>query len=181
MILSNFMEFYFVILIINIRIFFTKMIKKFSTGNADILYEILIIYYSHFINPFNQDKEFYNNFIKYSIKKDKELNILKRILNCKDDIETFLYVINKNKDNIFKKYDGLKLGETINDGVTQPEVDEIGNKDESENELDDIIKLIESIIKYSSDNLMLAVNIKNTFWKYLNLIKKRKIIKILTV
>jgi len=88
---------------------FSKMIKKFSEGNADILYEILIIYYSHFINPLNQNKEFYNNFIKYLIKKDKELNIFKKILNYIDDIETFLYIINENKDNIFKKYDGLKL------------------------------------------------------------------------
>jgi len=60
---------------------FSKIIKNFSEGNSDILYEILIIYYSHFLNPLNQDKEFYNNFIKYSIKKDKELNIFKRILN----------------------------------------------------------------------------------------------------
>ena len=52
---------------------FSKMIQKFSERNADILYEILIIYYSHFINPLNQNKEFYNNFIKYTIKKDKEL------------------------------------------------------------------------------------------------------------
>jgi len=166
------------------------MIQKFSEGNADILYEILIIYYSHFINPLNQNKEFYNNFIKYVIKKDKELNIFKRILNYIDDIETFLYVINENKDNIFKKYDGLKLDpikltsglkltrkninkekeETINNDnnhANQPETDEIENKDESENELDDIIKLIESIIKYSSENQMLVVYIKSTFWIYL--------------
>ena len=85
------------------------MIKKFSEGNAFILYEILIIYYSHFNNPLNQDKEFYNEFIKYALEKDKELNIFKRILNYIDDIETFLYIINENKDNIFKKYDDLKL------------------------------------------------------------------------
>ena len=55
---------------------FPKIIKEFSEGNADILYEILIIYYSHFKNPLNQDLEFYNNFIKYSINKQKKLNIL---------------------------------------------------------------------------------------------------------
>ena len=80
------------------------MIKEFSEGNVDILYEILIKYYWHFMNPLSQDKEFYNGFIKYTLKKDKELNIFKRILNYIDDIETFLYIINENKDNILKKY-----------------------------------------------------------------------------
>ena len=164
---------------------FSQIIKKFSDGNADILYEILIIYYSHFMNPLNQDKKFYNEFIRYALKKDKELNIFKRILDYIDDFETFLYVINENKNNIFKKYDGLKLDpikltsglklirknkkskETINYEITQPETDEIENKYETENELDDIIELIESIIKYSSDNQILALYIKSTFWIYL--------------
>ena len=155
---------------------FSQMIKKFSEGNADTLYEILIMYYSHFMNPLNQDKEFYNEFIKYAIKKEKELYIFKRILNYIDDIETFLYVINKNIDDIFKKYDGLKLDpikltselkltkkkiNTEKNETIQPETDEI------DNELDDIIKLIESIIKYSSDNQILVIYIKSTFWIYL--------------
>ena len=40
-------------------------------------------------------------FIKYALKKDKDLNIFKRILNCIDDIETFLYAIKENKDKYF--------------------------------------------------------------------------------
>jgi len=56
---------------------FSELIKKFSEGNSHILYEILIIYYSHFMNPLNQDKEFYNIFIKYTLQKDKKLNIFK--------------------------------------------------------------------------------------------------------
>jgi len=42
---------------------FSKIIKGFSEGNADILYEILIIYYTHLKIPFNHDLEFYNSFI----------------------------------------------------------------------------------------------------------------------
>ena len=164
---------------------FSELIKKFSEGNSHILYEILIKYYNHFMNPLNQDKEFYNKFIKYALKKEKELNIFKIILNYIDDIETFLYAINENKDDIFKKYDsltqdpikltsGLKLKkknakkekeEKINNEITQLETFE--KKNENENELDDIIQLIESIIKYSSDNHMLVIYIKSTFWIYL--------------
>ena len=87
---------------------FPKIIKKFSEGNSDILYEILIIYHSHFKNPLNQESEFYNNFIVYAMNQEKELKIFERILDYIEDIETFLYVINENKDKIFKKYDDLK-------------------------------------------------------------------------
>ena len=166
---------------------FSQMIKKFSEGNADILYEILIMHYSNFINPLNQDKEFYNDFIRYAIQKDKELKIFKRILNYIDDIEAFLYVINEKKEYIFKKYDELKLDpikltselkltkkkvnkekeETINYETTQPETDEKNNKGEEESELNVIIKLIESIINFSSYNQILLVYIESTFWIYL--------------
>ena len=82
---------------------FSKIIEEFSQRNPDILYEILIIYYSHFKEPLNQNSEFYNNFIGYAINKKKDFNILERILNYIDDIETFIYVINENKADFLKK------------------------------------------------------------------------------
>jgi hypothetical protein len=88
---------------------FPNIIEDFSKGNSDILYEILIQYYSHFTNPLKQKKEFYDNFIKYALKKEKELKIFKRILNYVEDIETFLFIINSNIEQIFKKYDKLKI------------------------------------------------------------------------
>ena len=87
---------------------FPKMIEEFSEGNAVILYEILIQYYSHFMNPLKQSQNFYNKFIQYALKNDKELKLFKRILNYIEDIETFLFVINSNKEEIFKKYEKLK-------------------------------------------------------------------------
>ena len=87
---------------------FSRTIKNLSEGKADILYEILIIYYSHFNDPLNKDFEFYNNFIRYAINKEKELMIIKRILNYIDDIETFISVINENKVELLKKYDELR-------------------------------------------------------------------------
>ena len=56
---------------------FLKIIKDFNEGNADILYEILITYYSHFKVPLNQNKDFYNKFFSYAIKKKKHSIYLK--------------------------------------------------------------------------------------------------------
>ena len=87
---------------------FPNIIEEFSIGNSNILYEILIQYYSHFTNPLKQKKEFYDKFIKYALNEDKELKIFRRILNYVEDIETFLFIINSNIEEIFKKYDKLK-------------------------------------------------------------------------
>ena len=87
---------------------FPKMIEEFSKGNSDTLYEILIKYNSHFMNPLKQNQEFYNKFIKYVLKKELPKDIFKRALNYIDDIETFLFAINSNKEDIFKSYDDLK-------------------------------------------------------------------------
>ena len=118
---------------------FSELIKKFSEGNSHILYEILIIYYSHFMNPLNQDKEFYNIFIKYTLQKDKKLNILKIILNYIDYIETFLYIINENKDDIFKKYDSLAQDPIKLTSVLK--LKKNANKEKEENIKDELTQL----------------------------------------
>ena len=173
---------------------FSKLIKKFYEGKAEILYEILITFYSHFMYPLNQDKEFYKEFIKYALKKEKDISIFKRILNYIDDIESFLYVIDENKEQIFKKYGGLKLEPIeLSAGLKlvkrSIEKDKLENKiknslqdlaapaaviqnssnlsNDEGNELDNIIKLIKNIIKFSSSNEILAIYIKSTFWIYL--------------
>ena len=87
---------------------FPKMIEEFSEGNSDILYEILIQYYSHFMNPLKQSQKFYNGFIAYALKKDKELKIFKRVLNYIEDIESFLFAINSNIGKIFQAYEKFK-------------------------------------------------------------------------
>ena len=87
---------------------FPKMIEEFSEGNSEILYEILIQYYSHFMNPLKQNQKFYNEFVLYALKTEKDLKIFKRILNYIEDIETFLFIINSNMEKIFQRYDKLK-------------------------------------------------------------------------
>ena len=145
---------------------FSAIIKEFSKGNAYILYEILIIYYSHFKTPLNQEKEFYNNFIGYAIKKEKKLNILERILNYIDDIETFIYVINENKINIFKKYDDIKNRPI----KLSSNLKVIKRADNNMNGIDNTIELIQEIIQYSKDNEILIIYLKSELW--INLLKQ---------
>ena len=155
---------------------FPKLIMKFSEGNADILFEILIIYYSHITNSLNQDKNFYDRFIKYCLKKEKNsTTIFKRILNYIDDIEIFLSVINENVKTIFEKYEdlkndpiqlssGLKLTKKKLNKDYQEKKPNEKKKTDIKNELDIIENLIKNIISYSKENSTLAVYIKDTFW-----------------
>ena len=177
---------------------FSAMIKNFSEGNADILYEILMKYYSHFMNPLKQNKEFYNRFIKYVLKKEKKLEILNRVLKYIEDIEAYLFVINENKKEIFEKYGqlksypiklrpNLKLLKYINDKakklikIKENSDNESEDSDEDnteglyglqvlENECDNIIKLIEGIMEFSKKEKILAIYLKTTFW--INIIKE---------
>ena len=177
---------------------FSKIMKKFWEGNADTLYEILIQYYSHFMNPLNQNKEFYDKFIIYILKEKKDIKIFERVMDYIEDIESFLYVINKNKEKIFEKYEKLN-SEPIKIGAnlklikyTHDKTGNLGEKKENsddeyedsnegnteridrlqaiENECDNIIKLIEDLIEFSKKQKTLAIYMKSTFW--INLIKK---------
>ena len=140
--------------------------KEFSERRADILYEILIVYYSHLKVPLNQDCKFYNNFLSYAIKKQKEFNILERILNYIDDIETFIYVINENKTDIVKEYDEIK-----NKPIKlSSNLKLIKKKYNDKKEIDSIIKLIKEIIEYSLNNKFLIIYLKSEFW--INLLKQ---------
>ena len=87
---------------------FPKMIEEFSEGNSENLYEILIQYSSHFINPLKQKQKFYDNFVRYTLKKEKKLKHFKQVLKYIEDIETYLFVINSNKKEILEKYDKLR-------------------------------------------------------------------------
>ena len=165
------------------------MIKNFSEGNADDLYEILIQYHSHFMNPLNQSKQFYDGFIKYVIKKEKKFEIFKRAMKYIQDIEAYLFIINENKNQIFDKYKELKikpieLGPTLK-LIKYNIVKTIrGEKTNSDNESDEednteglnrlqavececdkiIIELIEKLIKFSEKERTLAIYLKVTFW-----------------
>ena len=169
---------------------FPQMIEEFSEGNIDLLCEIFIQYHSHFSNPLKQSKEFYYKFIKYVLNKDnKELKIFNRALNYIEDIETYLYVINSNKKEIFEKYKELsndpikiptdlklkkyKIEPGIIVGVldknekndSSDEEDNYGKEDEKlENECDAIKKMLEEIISFSKKENIIAINLTSSFW-----------------
>ena len=142
---------------------FPNIIKKFYEGNKYILYEILIIYYSHFNNPLNQDLNFYNEFVRYVIKTKKESKILKRVLNYIDDIETFIYVINSNKIDIITNYEEFRNKPIILSSNLKL-IKRVDNEKKDKKEIDNIIELIKDIIKFSSDNKILTLYLKTGFW-----------------
>ena len=145
---------------------FPKLLKEFSEGNAEILYEILIIYYSHFRNSLNQNSEFYNNFLSYAINQKKKSNIIERIINYTEDIETFLYIINENKANIIKIYDNFKkIPITLSSNLKLKKREYNKKK-----EIDFIRELILDIIDFSNNNEILIIYLTSEFW--INLLKQ---------
>ena len=174
---------------------FVKIIEEFSEGNANILYEILIHYYLHFINPLKQKKEFFEGFIQYALKENKKKEIFDRIMNYIEDIETYLFIIDKHKEQIFKKYTELrtkpfemdsrlklvKYKKNKKDNQDKNQNDENQSYDEDddhgvkeagniENECHVIERLIESIINFSQKEKILVIYMRSTFW--INLIEQ---------
>ena len=174
---------------------FPKIIEEFSEGNTKTLYEILIHYYSHFINPLRQSRKFFEGFIGYALKENKGLKIFERIMNYIEDIETYLFVINSNKKEIFEKYEELmkkpfemgaslkllKHKEDIANNDNNNNESEITDEDDEKgieftnnivNECHIIIKLIEKIITFSEEKKTLLIYIRSTFW--INLLDQYK-------
>ena len=83
---------------------FSKVINELFKSKAEKLFEILLIYNSHFkFHPINHNFDFFNQFIEYTIK-NKDYSFFERGIKYIRDIETFIKIIEKNKDNYFKKY-----------------------------------------------------------------------------
>ena len=82
---------------------FSLIINELFKKKPNDLYEILLIYNSHFKNPIVQSFDFFNSFIKYTISK-KDYPFFEISLSYLEDIETFLNIIEKNKEEIFNKY-----------------------------------------------------------------------------
>ena len=138
------------------------------------------------MNPLNQSQQFYDGFIKYVIKKEKKFEIFKRAMKYIQDMETYLFVINENKNQIFDKYEELKikpieLGPTLK--LIKYNIDKtISESDEEDNtegldrlqlvecECEKIIELVEKLIKFSEKERTLAIYLKVTFW--INLINQ---------
>ena len=82
---------------------FIKLMKDLSSNKPNDLYEILLIYISHFKNPINEGFEFFNKFIKYAIS-NKEFSVFQNGLSYIKDLDTFVSVIEGNKEDFNERY-----------------------------------------------------------------------------
>ena len=157
---------------------FSSIINELFNKKSNDLYEILLIYNAHFKYPINQDLYFINKFIKYSIL-NKEFSVFEKVLNYIRDIDTFINVIEKNKEEIFHKYiksdnsqkndkyiikldKNLKLNKTEN--IEENETENIkGNKTENIEENNSTpfqSKIIQSEEENNSSGKILTINNK---------------------
>ena len=140
---------------------FKKYFEKLYKEKCETLYEILLIYYSNFLNPINQDLTFFENFIEYTIK-NKEFNIFENSLNYILYIETFIIVIDKKREKIDEKYN--KEFKTIKIKADLKII-----KKEKGAEIKNIIKSIQSIINFSKEKQKLLIYLNSDFW--INILK----------
>ena len=75
---------------------FENLIKELSKKNAKKLFEILFIYHTQFINPLEQDEDFFDKFIEYSIDK-KDFQIFQMGLSYIKDIDILIKILEKKK------------------------------------------------------------------------------------
>ena len=154
---------------------FSLIIDKLSKQKSKKdLYEILLIYHSHFETQINQDIKFFYKFVNY-IVKNKEFQMFEIGLNYIKDIEVFTYSLRKNKKEIFERYFKnnkeklkriIKIGENIkiiNSQSIKCNNSKITYKKESQNMLK-IIDNLKSIIKFSKDNKAFLIYFTNDFW-----------------
>ena len=139
---------------------FSLVINDLDNKKPEDLYEILLIYYAHFIRPINKNSEFFNKFISYAIS-NKDFAIFEKGLDYIRDIETFLNIIEKNKEAIFKKYkyndqkieNIIKIGYDINYNINKERKSIFG-----------IIDNIKSIINFCKDENTFLIYFSSIFW-----------------
>lgn len=98
---------------------FSIILKELSTKKTEPvdLYEILLVYNAHFFKyPINLNFDFFNGFIKYAIL-NKDFSLFQNGLNYIEDLETFINIIEGNKEHFYSQYiktnDGKKTVNNI--------------------------------------------------------------------
>ena len=141
---------------------FEKNINKLYAENSATLYEILLVYNLHIINPLKEeviDKNFFINLIEYIISK-KDFSYFNIGIKFISNLDTFIRVIDKTKDQIYNKYIINESNETyfkyfeLEDKLTL-----------KRDKIDEIIEGIKSINEYSEKIKKLLVYFKSVFWK----------------
>ena len=150
---------------------FTSTINELYMQNHKDIFEILIIYNKHFMNPINQNYDFFNEFINYTLKA-KEFPEFIISLKYIQDIETFINIIERYKEQIYEKYihDKIKFEKYI---INMNADLKFRNKKRTEENIEReennliIIKHINSIIIFSEKKCKLLIYFPSDFWKYI--------------
>ena len=142
---------------------FDKYVKNLYDTKKEVLFEIILVYYSHLNNPMKEDKNFFDQFIKYTIS-NKKFSELENGLKFIKDLEIFLFVIEANKENIINKYaikDNSKMIE-----FKPIKLDSNLNHKKVNFELmkTKITDKISSIIEISREEKILLIYFTNNFW-----------------
>ena len=149
---------------------FLKYIDKLYNENTQILFEILLIYFSYFIVPIDKNIKFFNELIDYAISSNKDFYFFEKGLNLIKDIEICIIIINNLKEKIFytyvrpheKYFEPIKLKGNLT-LKTEDKYKEMENY---------VIPAIKSIIFFSRDKKVLLIYLNSDFWinflKYYN-------------
>ena len=126
------------------------MFDELYKSDKDILFEILLKYKLYFKKQINLNKEFLNEIIKFSTKKDFKKFKEDGLFYLKD-INTFIEITENNKDDIIKikgfrpiEIPKVKDNEKIDFGIVNPKIEEI--------------------ITFSKEKKLLLINFKTEFW-----------------
>jgi len=150
---------------------FLSTINELLKENIKDLFEILVIYGSHFKNPIKQNLDFYNKFLDYIIE-NKSFKFIKRGFSFFEDIDTFIILTEKNKEKIYEKY--IKLDNSKNfekyvvgvDENLKPKKSDVIEKERKTN-IFQLINKIKSIIDFSKEKKIFLIYFTNNFWRYL--------------
>ena len=142
---------------------FKKYFKKLYEKKNEVLFEILLIYNSNFLNAINQDLQLFEDFFGYIIENKKSFDIFENSFNYILGIETFINIIDNTKEKIIETY-GKSGFKSIK---IKPNL-LINKKGEGE-EIEKIISIIESIISFSEKENILLIYFNSNFW--INILK----------
>ena len=142
---------------------FENCFNKLYKEKPENLYKILLVYYSQFLKPIKRDennKEFFINFFEYIIS-EKDFSYFDIGLKFIKNIDTFIEVINKTKENIYEKY----IKNNNKSPFISIQIDE--NLILKKEKIGAIKDGITSIYNYSKEIKKLLVYFKSDFWKSL--------------
>ena len=170
---------------------FSLITKKLFKNTPEDLFEILLIYKDHFKYPIQQNLDFFIKFIGYIIekkdekkdenkeekkeekqdKKKEQKKVEKRVdlekgLNFIKDLETFLKVIEAKKEDIYKKYNSKKIEKTETEKENTEEIDPLKKKKQEKKRIEELIKILNSIIDFCEDKNTFLIYFTENFWKY---------------